>query len=312
MSGTNGNGTSNNMIVTGESWGSNQTPPAYYPQTATFVKAEAMQTKLDAKIPRDVIETRDSGFGKPLSYLAGWYVIARMNEIFGQGNWDYQLKELTKTFEGEVNGKQYVSYLARVFLRAAFPNGTTAYFEDIGFGDGQDKTNVGKCHELASKEAVTDAIKRCAKSLGMSMGLALYDKTQENVEDEQKTKKEETASVRHNSASSDSARKQLPTGLSTISAPINTAQIPKITEENQKKPSATKAASESAEDLSPETRAILTATIKALAAQGKLVIAEFKHTRKEKYGVELVKDLTDAQAEEELQELNKQYNLGSK
>jgi recombination DNA repair RAD52 pathway protein len=34
------------------------------------------------------------------------------------------------------------------------------------------------------KEAVTDGIKRCAKNLGMSMGLALYDKTQENVDEE--------------------------------------------------------------------------------------------------------------------------------
>jgi hypothetical protein len=30
---------------------------------------------------------------------------------------------------------------------------------------------------------VTDAVKRCAKNLGMSLGLALYDKSQENVDD---------------------------------------------------------------------------------------------------------------------------------
>ena len=38
-------------------------------------------------------------------------------------------------------------------------------------------------YNTKAKEAVTDALKRAAKNLGMSMGLALYDKEQVNVDD---------------------------------------------------------------------------------------------------------------------------------
>jgi hypothetical protein len=56
-------------------------------------------------------------------------------------------------------------------------------FSDYGYGDGTDKTNPGKAHELAIKEAVTDGLKRCAKNLGPVMGLALYDKDQTDVKE---------------------------------------------------------------------------------------------------------------------------------
>lgn len=144
---------------------------------------EQIRKELDENIPRDVISERPGGSGgKKLSYLEGWYVIDRLNQIFGQGNWSYRTEALTKTFEGQVNGKNYVSYIATVSLTTLIPNAPIVEFTDVGFGDGTDANNPGKCHELAVKEAVTDAIKRCAKSLGRSMGLALYDKSQEYVD----------------------------------------------------------------------------------------------------------------------------------
>lgn len=158
---------------------------------------EQIRQELDSNIPRDVISERDAGFGgKKLSYLEGWYVIDRLNKVFGQGNWSYSLGDLIKTFEGEVNGRNYVSYIAKVQLSLAVPNSTDiTVFTDVGFGDGQDKSNPGKAHELAVKEAVTDGIKRCAKSLGMSMGLALYDKTQEFVDDAKPTESKQNAAT---------------------------------------------------------------------------------------------------------------------
>lgn len=135
--------------------------------------------KLDANIPREVVSTRTQA-GFEISYLETWYVIDRLNQVLGQGNWSYQTINTTKVYEGKVNDKHSVSYTATVIL-GAFVDGKHTQFSDVGYGDGFDKNSPGKAHELAIKEAVSDAVKRCAKNLGRSMGLALYDKTQEYV-----------------------------------------------------------------------------------------------------------------------------------
>lgn len=158
--------------------------------------------ELDEKIPRDVISQRDGGGGRSLSYLEGHYVIDRLNKVLGQGNWCYE-SEVTliraDDLEKEKYGKKVkyhsAHYMAKVTLNFKLDddpkpgtsswNGTSS-FTDYGYGDGSDPQTPGKAHELAIKESVTDGLKRCAKNLGMSMGLALYDKTQENVEDEPK------------------------------------------------------------------------------------------------------------------------------
>lgn len=148
--------------------------------------AEETRKQLDEKIPRSVIAKRDSGAGKKLDYLEGWYVIARLNEVLGQGNWDYKINNLQLVHTGETNGKHTVHYIATVLL-SAMVGGRYVQFSDVGYGDGSDKYNIGKAYELATKEAVTDAVKRCAKNLGMSLGLALYQKSQEHVDDEEET-----------------------------------------------------------------------------------------------------------------------------
>lgn len=140
-----------------------------------------MKTKLDAKIPIDVISTREGG-GRKLSYLEGWYVIDRLNQIFGQGGWSYNTETMTCVFQGPVDNRgktsHWANYVAKVTLLAG-----GAVFSDFGYGDGSDPVYPGKAHELAVKEAVTDGLKRCAKNLGYSMGLALYDKSRENVDE---------------------------------------------------------------------------------------------------------------------------------
>jgi DNA recombination protein Rad52 len=142
-----------------------------------------LQKQLDENIPEDVISTRQGSGGRTLDYLETWYVIDRLNQVLGQGNWSYT-SEVTcvhngsvKTQSGETNS---VHYIARVRLVVLFGE-QSSEFTDYGYGDGTDKNNSGKAHELAVKEAVSDGLKRCAKNLGRSMGLALYDKTQEFV-----------------------------------------------------------------------------------------------------------------------------------
>lgn len=154
---------------------------------------EQVIEELDAKIPREAVSIRDGGGGRELSYLQGWYVIDRLNKVLGHSRWAYQ-SEVTPVHSGVVKdryGKDVFTqhYIARVRLLYTLPDGTQNEYSDYGYGDGSDKTNPGKAHELAVKEAVTDGLKRCAKNLGMSMGLGLYDKAQENVEDTNGTSK---------------------------------------------------------------------------------------------------------------------------
>ncbi len=148
-----------------------------------------LQIELDKNIPASAVEKRSGGGGKELSYLTGAYVINRLNEVLGQGNWGYTLKALTKTFEGTViqgykkESVFAVSYIAQLFFEANI-DGKRAFFEEIGYGDGTDKSSPGKAHELATKEAITDSLKRAAKNLGISFGLGLYFKSEEYVDEQ--------------------------------------------------------------------------------------------------------------------------------
>lgn len=243
---------------------------------------EQIREELDAKIPRDAISARDAGFGgKKLSYLEGWYVIDRLNKVFGQGNWDYSTDKLDKTFEGEVNGKFYVSYVATVSLNVTFPGNETCRFTDVGFGDGQDGKNPGKCHELAVKEAVTDGIKRCAKSLGMSTGLALYDKSQENVEDEAPAAKPSV----------------------NVQA-VQSTQGPAI----DSKPAVGSSKAQQAPSANLDAqKAVIKSAVKVLDAQKKVSIAQFKKLLQANFSVEKVDELKPEQVAEVLAGLRKDY-----
>ncbi len=156
---------------------------------------EQIKAELDAKIPTSAISERIGGGGKRLSYLEGHYVIDRMNQIFGHGNWEYRTLELTKVVEKEVtNGRGQtglgVAYLAEVevnvYARGEHGNRLTlASFNDVGAGKGTDFGMGLEAHESAVKEAVTDGVKRCCKNLGQSMGLALYDKSGKGIVDDE-------------------------------------------------------------------------------------------------------------------------------
>ncbi len=154
---------------------------------STDKKDQTIQQQLDSNIPESAVTKREAYKNGPqLSYLTGAYVTDRMNQVLGQGNWGYQLEELTKVYEGEIeqyNGKAFTtSYIAKVTL-AANVGGKSVYFTEIGYGDGTDKKSAGKAHELAVKEATTDGFKRAAKNLGRSMGLGLYFKDGQYIEE---------------------------------------------------------------------------------------------------------------------------------
>lgn len=223
---------------------------------------------LDAPLKRSEISTREASGGNRLSYVSSYYVINQLNKTLGQGNWSYDIEPPKLVREGVLNRRGgdvfSANYICTLVLRGTIGDRSFS-FNDVGYGDGTDKLDPGKAHELAVKEAVTDALKRCAKNLGQSLGLALYDKTQENVEDDQ----EQTTAA---------ASK----GLSVAAKPTFTPPAQKSTNHQQTTTS-----------VSPKREAIKS-SVKVLIASQKTTSQEFKA----KYGLtSKVDDLPDAEVE---------------
>lgn len=142
---------------------------------------DEVEKQLDEKIPRDVISERDGGGGRKLSYLETHYVIDRMNKVFGGLGWDFE------TVSNElVPGSDKPTYVAKVRIKALVRVSEEQFITVTkeGTGYGRDKSTLNP-HEMATKEAESDALKRAAMKFGMSLGLALYSKEQENIDDGQ-------------------------------------------------------------------------------------------------------------------------------
>lgn len=132
---------------------------------------------LKAPLDRTNVAQRTQG-GASVSYIAGWHAIAEANRIFGFDAWDRETVDMRQLGEPrEVNGKMRVDYMARVRVRVG-----DIIRDGCGFGQGIDR-DVGQAHESALKEAETDAMKRALMTFGNPFGLALYDKSQANVQD---------------------------------------------------------------------------------------------------------------------------------
>ena len=139
------------------------------------MKWEKVSEELSKPLDPRHVKGRQQGGGN-VQYVEGWHVIAEMNRVFGFGEWSRETIDLRQLGDPrEVNGKIRVEYMARVRLTVG---GVTR--DGCGFGQGIDK-DVGQAHESGLKEAETDAMKRAAMTFGSPFGLALYDKSRENV-----------------------------------------------------------------------------------------------------------------------------------
>lgn len=144
---------------------------------------------LNEPLLKENVKTREGTGNTTLSYLASYHVIEEANRIFGFEGWDSEILSLKQADKTEYEKPPYkagqepkkmvsISYMCtlRVTVKA---NGETVTKEDVGFGNGVAGHNaygIGSCIELASKEAVTDALKRCMRYFGNKFGLTLYDK----------------------------------------------------------------------------------------------------------------------------------------
>ncbi len=124
------------------------------------------------------VASRSQGGGQ-VSYIEGWHAIAEANRIFGFDGWSREMVDLRQLGEPyQTPGKDTwrVNYSAKVRVTVG-----AIVREGCGFGQGIDR-DVGQAHESALKEAETDAMKRALMTFGNPFGLALYDKTQANVQ----------------------------------------------------------------------------------------------------------------------------------
>ena len=133
------------------------------------------------------VKSREAGRGQSLSYIEAHDAIRTANEVFGIGGWGYTVEELEPLGEPEAVKRDdrtgyRVGYRAvvRVTVRGAAGDNLPplpVVFSDVGYGDGMDYSGSRiTVHELAMKEAVSDAVKRALKNLGSQFGLDLYDK----------------------------------------------------------------------------------------------------------------------------------------
>lgn len=251
-------------------------------------QVDAIEKELSSPIPRSAVSTREGPNGRSLYYLQAHYVIERMNQVFGPLNWSSSTEEVRLVHHGEVeaNGKKKhtAHYLARVKVevQAIDDKGVVHRTSHMGtgYGDGDDSRNPGKAHELAMKEAESDGLKRAIKSLGQSMGLALYDKEQTNVVEDQEPGEKKAAA--HTSAPA-------------VSEGNKAADKPPAS-----RPSAAGAHADRGQGGSDRAQLNknLASIARVLNESGKQPFAATKEHMRQKYGTDVKEQLSDEQATE--------------
>ena len=135
---------------------------------------------LEAKLDPARVKKPDSKWGPKGDYIEAWDAIDTANKIFGFGGWSYSILNLQQANlvdgkDRDGNQQWQAAYVCTVRVMV----GETIR-EDVGFGSGFAR-QIGDAIEGASKEAVTDALKRGLRTYGNQFGLALYDKKRANV-----------------------------------------------------------------------------------------------------------------------------------
>lgn len=124
--------------------------------------------ELSLPLNPDRVSVLTDGPAKGAPYLDGEDVTRRANEIFGFGNWGFELLALPTLVEAEGNTQVWAA-VGRLYVRDAMPIADLGTCVRYGGGSGG--------LEMAIKGCATDALKRCLKQLGDQFGLVLYDKS---------------------------------------------------------------------------------------------------------------------------------------
>lgn len=148
------------------------------------IKIEQVVQLLQLPLSESNVAQREGAFGKKLDYLETWFVIQQANDIFGYDGWECEttrLEHIGTTLGTDKSGKERYSVAYRSTVRVTAQIGEEVLRrEGSGFGNGMGSEL--DAHELALKEAESDALKRAFKSFGQQFGLHLYDKDRLKVD----------------------------------------------------------------------------------------------------------------------------------
>jgi recombination DNA repair RAD52 pathway protein len=133
-------------------------------------------------------------YAQGMAHLPAYDVIAHLTRIFGFEGWDKEILTLecvaqnsvTYTKDGQEKKGYDVTYRCTMRLTIfdtrmmnAFvprPERIIKVIEDGATGSAHHMPDYGDAHDFAMKNAISYAIKRCAKDLGDQFGLSLYNK----------------------------------------------------------------------------------------------------------------------------------------
>jgi len=144
--------------------------------------SEAQYDALNAPLRKEFVSLRENKF----SYIQAHHAIREMNRIFGPAGWTRETIEMKCVHDSEFAGNKgsgfRAAYIAKVRVTVRTEDGWVVR-EGTGYGDAVDYNNPAAVHEGASKEAESDSMKRACMTFGDPLGLALYSRDQEHVDD---------------------------------------------------------------------------------------------------------------------------------
>lgn len=131
---------------------------------------ENLEFLLQQDLPSDVVLIHPQS---KVDYVPGFYVISRLNKVFGHLGWSVSYGEPVASLSGT---RTIVRVVGTLTVEAS---GRRVTRTDVGVAiSAGDKPEA---IETAYKSAFTDCLKRCARGFGPSFGLALYDKERSTV-----------------------------------------------------------------------------------------------------------------------------------
>jgi DNA recombination protein Rad52 len=147
--------------------------------SSRYELTEEQLATLNAPLDAKRVKTRESGRGPALSYLETHDVIRMANGIFGIGKWGHEIVDLRQipgvmvtSRDGKTGYQTGYVCIVRLIVQGCIPVSGVGYGDAVEYRDSAPVT----AHELAAKEAESDALKRALKNFGDQFGLALYDK----------------------------------------------------------------------------------------------------------------------------------------
>ena len=132
----------------------------------------ALGQVLQQNLGPDHLADRPGASGQRFTYVEGWRAIELANNILSFNGWSCSIVEITQDFVEERKDKKWSVGMTAV-VRITLKDGS--YHEDVGFGSA-DHPRRGDAIQLAKKEAVTDARKRCLRLFGNALGNCIYNK----------------------------------------------------------------------------------------------------------------------------------------